>query len=619
MFKWLCAWVAAATFFNAPVGAEEAPISRKHDRDLSGYVGLGDSAKYRLISANTINTKVNSELNWVSIAKYDHDNYVVANYSSLILFNRKKASVCPLQVLGDEFVSAYDSVAHTPDSNQKRIIYNPTGVFIDPQGRLYVANYKGNNILSFSLDVSRCGATFVDEFTSKQSGGPENVAVDNDKGVLVSANYDAGTVTAFSLKTKKQLWSTSIPQAHGVAISKGVVYATGLTKRKIYELDMADGTILRSAGDLGWDPRKGQFLWPTSIFDDGESGLILSDAHTGFVSKIDRQTLAASSYFGGNGPSYRYFNYPYTASVFGSEIFVLSSRRNQVIVLDKKSLAIKEGFTIKSEFWPPEEGFDYDFGRGWVGYINKSEGERINIAGREYLYGYGHLHPVLTGPVLRAPNAGTLLNPLGALYFLTGVGREWGHLYFSPSGMSLISIVRGSDRPDLVYRTEIPIDSWVVGDKIYLGNGRVLNESPIEGRARSLRKAADAIYKKRGWMSVDDYLDLMKFSGDYFDEAYLGQLTEDRDAGSAWARKKAKNLLEQVFITSSARVFFQSISDCTYKNCDANTIRSAARNYFEISGKESYVNFDEYMLVSMLSGLRPPPDKTLVARRTTRT
>jgi hypothetical protein len=339
----------------------------------SGYVGSIKYSGYRLMSADAINTEVNSESNWVSIAKYDQDNYVVANYSSLILFNRSNASVCPLLVFGGEFVSAYDrSAARASDSKKKQMIYNPTGVFIDRQGRLYVANYKGNNILSFSVDVAKCVATLVDEFTSQQSGGPENVAVDNDKSILVSANYDAGTVTAFSLETKNQLWSTSVPQAHGVTISNGIIYATGLAERKIYEIELGTGKILRSAGELGWDPSKGQFLWPTSIFDDGKSGLVLSDAHTGFVSKIDRKTLSASTYFGGNGPSYRYLNYPYTAAVFGNEIFVLSSMRNQLIVLDKYSLSTKEGFTTKSDFWPPEKGFDYDFWRDWAAYINKS-------------------------------------------------------------------------------------------------------------------------------------------------------------------------------------------------------------------------------------------------------
>lgn len=576
------------------------PSSPNQDKNHSGYISLIDYPEYKLISADAINAKFNAESNWVSIAKYDRDNYVVANYSSLILFDRKKASACPLQVFGGEFVSAYDRAADASISKQKKIIYNPTGVFIDRKGQLYVANYKGNNILSFSLDVPKCSATLVDEYTSQLSGGPENVAVDNDKNILVSANYDAGTVTAFSLKSKKQLWSASVPQAHGVTISNGVVYATGLTERKIYEIDLGAGTLLRSAGELGWDPLKGQFLWPTSIFDDGDSGLVLSDAHTGFISKIDKKSLAASYYFGGNGPSYKRFNYPYTAAVFGNEIFVLSSMRNQMLVLDKHNLAVKEGFTTKLDSWPPDNGFDYDFKHNWVGYVNHSESERIRIAEREYLYGYGHLHPVLTNPVMRVPDAGTLLNPSRYLYFLMGVDREWGSVLFSPSGTSLIAIVRSNDYPDLVYRTAIPIDSWVEKGNIYLGDGSTLSESSIEESARVLRKAVDGIYKKHGWITVDGYLDLMDFSQKYF---------EISDANPAGGRVKASELLERVFVTRAGSDFFQLMRGCTYMRCSAKTISTAANKYFDFANKEPYVNFDEYMLVSMLSGVRPPADK----------
>lgn len=600
MLRKLLLWAVLSSFINLAACNEEPLTLRSQDVALVGYVELINHGNYRSISTGATNAKFNSELNWVSIAKHDRNNYVIANYSSLMIFDRSESSICPLQILGGEFVSAYDGAEGGSLPEKKKKIFNPTGVFIDQEGMLYLANYKGNNILSFSLDVTKCSATLVDEYTSKQSGGPENVVVDNNKSVLVSANYDAGTVTAFSLKTKKQLWSTSVSQAHGVTISKGVVYATGLTERKIYEINLDTGTIIRSAGELGWDPLKGQFLWPTSIFADGDSSLILSDAHSGFVSKIGKKSLAATYYFGGNGPSYKRFNYPYVAAVFGDEMFVLSSMRNQLLILDKHSLAIKEGFTTKPDYWLPDHAFSYDFKRGWVGYVNHSESEILNIAGRDYMYGYGHLHPMLPGPVLRVPDAGTLLNPTSYLYFLMGVDREWGSVYFSPSGQSLVSIIRGNNLPDLVYRTFLPVDSWVVNRNIYLGDGSALDESSIEKGARRLRKAADAIYKKYGWMSVDSYLDLMNFSRDYFQ---IG------DANPTTGREKASELLAKVFVSRYGHDFFQLINSCKYNRCNTKTISTAASKYFEFASKESYVNFDEYMLVSMFSGLRPPADK----------
>lgn len=573
--------------------------SLQQDNKFSGYVQLSNFPENRLLTLDAINTNADNSTNWVSIAQYDHDHYVIANYSSLMLFNRKTASVCPLSISGGEFISAYDKEDASSDKRNK-ITFNPAGVVIDENKRLYVANYNGNNILSFLLNVPDCSASLIDEYTSQQSGGPENVAVNNDKQILVSANYIAGTVTAFSLETKKQLWSVSVPQAHGITISKDVSYATGLTERKIYEIDLDSGKILRSAGEVGWDPLKGQFLWPTSIFNDGESGLILSDAHTGFVSKIDKKTLLTSHYFGGNGPSYQRFNFPYTAAVFGDELFVMSSMRNQILILDKHNLSIKEGFAFKADPWLSDESFTYDFKRDWVGYVNHSESDRLKIAGKEYMFGYGHLHPVLPGPVMRAPNAGTLLNPESYLYFIMGTDRDWGGGYFSPSGTSLVTIIRSDVFPDLVYRIVIPRDSWMGNGSITLGDGTNLNESAIAEKTRNLRKAFDDIYKKHGWMAIESFLDAMDFDRDY---SGLGVVD------SAKGRDKANELLKQVFVTQSGSDFFQLINGCTYKTCEAKKLYAAAEKYFDYANKQAYVNFDEYMLVSMLSGLRPPTDK----------
>lgn len=87
--------------------------------------------------------------------------------------------------------------------------------------------------------------SYQGEIKTSNTIGPENVYVTDDGKYLASANYDGSDVTLFELtsfKQYKEIWNaTEIGQAHGVTIKDSFVYATGLTERKVYKLDIRDG------------------------------------------------------------------------------------------------------------------------------------------------------------------------------------------------------------------------------------------------------------------------------------------------------------------------------------------------------------------------------------------
>lgn len=540
--------------------------------------------------------------NFVSIAKLSGDSYVIANYSNLLIFRRTRADVCTVGIENGEFVSAYGK-EQSAGVGSKRI-YNPTGVVVSPSGRVFVANYKGNNILELDVDVQGCSARLIGELASKNSLGPENVAISEDGDVLVSANYDAGTVTAFSLRSGAELWSAQVPQAHGVAVSNGFVYATGLADRKIYEISLNAGKIARSVGGVGWNPMQNQFLWPTSVFVDSRGRLVVSDAHTGFVSRLNRKDFVVESFFGGNGPGERLFSYPYAAAVIGNEVVVLSFARTQVLFLDEATLQLKERFVGKGGGWV--KGLDRvkPFGVGWVGYINESNHKIIKINGAKYKFGYGHLHPLSSGATLRVPEHTTALNPSGYLYFLDGVDSDRLSVFFSSSSGSLIGIMHRAEGPDLVHVRRIPQDSWLEGKVLYSGGGKALSIDDVEGAFLEFARRYDQLVKPHGWITLEDY-----FKAAEFEVGHFGVGNKNRSEDRAFYR----DVLGKSFASVPGAKFFSKYVDCDYQRCTQQSVREAAREYFSAVDEQDYVNFDERAFVGMLSGVRPPsPPEVIV-------
>src|SRR2546427_8727398 len=136
----------------------------------------------------------------------------------------------------------------------KKYGWVPTGVYWhEGTQRLFVANYTANNLLILKYDPGTKTVSLDSVIASEHTRSPENIHVSDAGDYLVAANYDGDGIVAFKKDPQgnwSEIWFTQIRNAHGVAIVKNKVFATGLEERKLYELDIGHGTVLRSIGDL---------------------------------------------------------------------------------------------------------------------------------------------------------------------------------------------------------------------------------------------------------------------------------------------------------------------------------------------------------------------------------
>ncbi|WP_411959337.1 PQQ-binding-like beta-propeller repeat protein [Pseudomonas sp. s4] len=518
----------------------------------------------------------NLKNNYVSVAPLGQRQYVLANYQDLILFKRDDASLCRLDAKGMSG-SSLDA------KSTGGAIYNPTGVYATEEGHLFVANYKGNNVLEGSVDAENCTFVVAGEFSSPDTRGPENVVVDKESGLLLSANYDAGTIVAFDTKTKKQVWAASVPQAHGVTVSNGKVYATGLTERKLYELDLKSGQVLRAKGAMGWDPMTATYMWPTSIYPLADGNLVVSDPQSGYVSVIDPKTLDAIRYTGGNGPAHNLLNYPYASVPDGDELIVLSSMRGSLVFLKQKDMSLTEKYSLNKEQWPESAQQLPVFGKGWDNYRDKS-GYAVKIAGKDYGLGFGQLYPVGEGAVYNVPDTGSLFNPGAYIYFMQGYTSGKVSLLFSSSSTTLLAINSKEGRPSILLPKFIGIDSWKVGDALVSGTGGL----PFKYLVDEVGEAADAYYAyldKRGWVDVEHLFSLLGFEMMGLDYATF------------------QRYLDKAFISPAGREFKLAYDQCQSQHCDIDKLKEAAKSYYKNTVGYPYLQLAEYSLVGMVTGV----------------
>lgn len=531
----------------------------------------------------TVASEASLKNSYVSITPIGDEEFVVANYANLILLDRKNRVSCVMR----EVVGSDGDVIPSQIPNG---VFVPTGVFFDGKSFLYVANYKGNNVLRLRVNSDKCEFEFDRVYGEGAAKGSENVYADTAQDVLVSANYDAGNVNAFRISTGKQLWETDIGQAHGVAIVNDKVYVTGLTERKLYELELTSGRIVRSAGSLGWDVGREQFLWPTTVHPFGESELVISDPQTGFISFIDRESLQAKRYTGGNGPSYRWLSYPYAAVPYVRGLIVLSSMRGQVLFLEPQSLTVSESLYYPLGTWPELAKLQPHFGAGWDGYIEKSV-SRLDVFGRKYRMGFGHLHPESKAPVFRVPNSGSLFNSDTYIYFTQGqmISPDSG-VFFSSSAGVLIGFRAGHGAAPIILSSPIQLDSWLVGEDL-VNQGKVLTKTEMSDYFKKRFEQVDRM-RLDGWLSPDELFEAGEWQG---------------------GRERFDATLDDVFLSPAGKVFLHSYKRCSSDSCEVSKLRAAAARYYsEVSGLP-YVEMDEYFLVGMLANVSPEASTSAAA------
>ena len=214
--------------------------------------------------------------------------------------------------------------------------YVPTGIAIGRRtGSVFLANYLGNNILIGHVSANRIA--FEQELSGDRLVSPENVAATPDESLVVSANFDGNSATAFGLVGDRYVWkwTTQMPSAHGVAILGDMIFVSSLQLRKIIVLNVNDGQEIGSFGQPGWNTSCLDFLWPTDIHTGGNNIIVITDAHTGGIYRIafDGRTGRLLDVVGGTAPGPAGLQMPYSAASFGGGLAVLSTFSPKVLII----------------------------------------------------------------------------------------------------------------------------------------------------------------------------------------------------------------------------------------------------------------------------------------------
>jgi hypothetical protein len=504
----------------------------------------------------------------VSITPIDDDQYLLANFRQIFLFNSQTNSVEPMTV-------------DAPG------VFVPTGLFYSKMNRLlYEANYLGNNILIWALDIPHRNLSFVAEIKSQNTVSPETVFVNDNGEILVSANTDGNQLTAFDLKQSHypEIWSTEVGFVHGLCIIGYKIYTTSLQDRQLLEVDLQTGKILRRVGSLGWNTSKLEFLWPTGAYPYSDHELIVADAQTGIIGLIDINSMTVKRHFGGNGPGFRYLNMPYTAIRNGDSILIISTFQERILVGDTR-------FRFsKSLYW--RSGHDWSYmkarqkslpmlGVGWTGYVHR-DGPIVRFLGADYFAGYGMVYPVIGDhPVIRMPLIPSTFNPTAESYFLQVAKLEQGFILFAAENVDAyyIKSIKGrSSSITYTFKFTILQDSWVIQNEIYSPNGKPDFSNVIRSFDEAI-VAAEKVRLSNGLIREQDLCQIVLAQGG---DCSISISFKTRAGQEFYAQYKGL------------------MKDPNHVTIDE--VRRIAIQYYKQIADESYANLDEIALVEMLTG-----------------
>jgi DNA-binding beta-propeller fold protein YncE len=256
----------------------------------------------------------------VSVVKIGNNEYLYCNYRNVFFVSKND---------GNNF----DAVKVSTEGLLPTQLWVPTGLFWH-NNFLYVANYTGNNILVFIFDKYRKTLIKQQEICHTALISPENIFVNED--IIATANYDGNSVTVFN-HSGQLLWEASVKLAHGVSADKNYVYVTGLGNRGVYKFDYA-GNLIRKIERRGF--KRNEYAWPTSIAVLSDESLLITDAHNGRLTRIDKN-LNYLSDIGINGSAENMFNFPY-AAIETENGFVIADTFKSRLIFTNSDFAVTE-------------------------------------------------------------------------------------------------------------------------------------------------------------------------------------------------------------------------------------------------------------------------------------
>jgi lactonase family protein with 7-bladed beta-propeller len=486
----------------------------------------------------------------------------------------------------------------------KKYGWVPTGIYWhEGTQRLFVANYSANNLLVFKYAPKAETVSLDSVVSSEHIKSPENIHVSDDGNYLVAANYEGNGVVAFKKDAQKnwsEIWFAQIRRAHGVSIVKNKVFATGLEERKLYELDLEHGSVLRSIGGIGWDPAAPTFLWPTSVQPVGEDRVILSDAHTGFISIFSTSSLENEGFFGGNGPTLHFFNMPYAAISKHGKIAVLSTFQGRITILDLARMSVLKDFVPQGSDWShihpliqsgqiKEEDIKPTYRLGYKDY-SWVKGPRVFLFGRVFAMGYASLSHgkfSLRMPVLR-PNEGGVMNNASYYYFLDGYKGEKGLFLFSWSGRQLLYFhqIEG-----VTYAVPYTLNdvAWRIGRNL-ITSSVVVHIADIE------KELLMNIEKMRASRIQEKIVPWTAIT-----EIVLKDHAGKMDGSQAKERLREK--LANLYHSQLGGKFVSAYLECRHRSCNAIELQHLARQVQEEIIDNQDIDLESFVLPGMLASV----------------
>lgn len=269
--------------------------------------------------------------------------FLIADYKSVYKFDSTDGELTKLEIV----ISGFETK------------FVPTAFASHPDGRIFLANYLGNNVLQGEIDESESKLVFNKQIGDSRTLSPEGVDV--FESYLAVANYDGGNVQLFAEGPGgelKKYCELPIPYAHGVAFADSHLFVSGLQERKIFKIDYRTCEVVAMISTMGWTA--GRLMWPTGISKFDDRSILVSDAHTGLLLVFDTRTMALKRTYGGNGPGKNGLNMPYTAILANGDIWVTSTFGRRLFRIDANSGKSKTWDIDESNRWvfeAPESSF----------------------------------------------------------------------------------------------------------------------------------------------------------------------------------------------------------------------------------------------------------------------
>ena len=506
----------------------------------------------------------------VSICHYKGNLYLLANYREIFLFDRASGELFKM----------------TPVNLSS--LYNPTGLFFHKNlNLLFVANYKGNNILLFEVDPENKTLEYISEIREQSLVGPENIWVTEDGEYLATANYDGNSVSVFKFQesTYKRLWTRSVPLAHGVCIYKDKVYVSALSGKRIVQYLMKTGVEYEKFGHPGWDPAKGELLYPTGIAPLKEDKLIIADARTGYILIAQTEPLNIIQFFGGNGPTYKFLNMPYGIYTDENYVVILSTFQNRIIFLDKDSLKPVEHFSLHPDNWEYLKNTEMlkrikplQYSRHTYARTNYT----INLLSQPYYCDLLTLTPASTGYPDIYLQALLFFNNGEYLYFFNSIFSDYGYLLFAINS-SQSYYIADLDGTQIPIPVNLQVDSWEIDSELYYPSGKADMQDIHNIVSTKISRLRD-IRMRKNILSPDDLYNILVADTKY-----------ERD----WFIEKFRS----TFASKSGKEFLSSYNYCLNTECQQEEIKRMVLRYYRTVCKEDSVSIDEILLPQLLSGI----------------